>query len=413
MTMKCFETYYSRFNVAEAHITTPPDKDLRMIVVIPSYNEPDITKSLRSLLDCSPTLFPVEIIVVVNAPENAPEPVVNQNLETLAQVEYIASHNTRNDIKIYPVYRPDLPKKHAGVGFARKIGMDEAVRRFDAIGYDGIIINFDADSTCNVQYLSEIEKYFNNNPKIEGVSIYFEHPLQGSDYSPENYRAIVQYELYLRYFVEAQRYVRFPYAYQTIGSAFAVRASVYAAEGGMNRRQAGEDFYFLEKIITRNHYGEINTAQVYPSPRSSNRVPFGTGAAVTKLCKDNSDYLVYNPIAFEILKQFFLTAINLLDNRKPATVPILEEFLTANSFYSKTDGMIENSASERTFLQRFFTWFDAFRMIKFLNFAHEEFINKVPVELDAGELAAKMRVSNIPTDTIGLLKWYRDKAKNR
>ncbi|MBR4440997.1 MAG: glycosyltransferase [Bacteroidales bacterium] len=406
--MKCFETYYSRFNVAEAHITTPPDKDLRMIVVIPSYNEPDITTSLHSLLDCSPTIFPVEIIVVVNAPENSPESVVNQNLETLAQVEYIASRNTRNDIKIYSVYRPDLPKKHAGVGFARKIGMDEAVRRFDSIGYDGIIINFDADSTCNVRYLSEIEKYFNNNSKIEGVSIYFEHPLQGSDYLPENYRAIAQYELYLRYFVEAQRYVGFPYAYQTIGSAFAVRASVYAAEGGMNRRQAGEDFYFLEKIITRNHYGEINTAQVYPSPRSSNRVPFGTGAAVSKLCKDNGDYFVYNPIAFDMLKHFFATAINLRHNQKPLTAPVLEEFLNANNFYTQTDGMIANSTSERTFMQRFFTWFDAFRMIKFLNFAHEKHINKMPVEQAAAQMAVNIGITDIPDTTLGLLRMYRD-----
>jgi len=39
-----------------------------------------------------------------------------------------------------------------------------------------------------------------------------------------------------------------PYAYHTIGSAFACRAEAYIAAGGMNRRHAAEDFYFLQQL---------------------------------------------------------------------------------------------------------------------------------------------------------------------
>ena len=406
--MKCFETYYSRFNVAEAYISEPPNQNLHTIVVIPSYNEPNIVPSLQSLLNCSPTLFPVEIIVVVNSPENATENILSQNLETLAQIEKIAQSNHRNDIKIFAVHCPNLPKKHAGVGFARKIGMDEAVRRFDKIEReDGIIINFDADSTCNTQYLSAIEDYFIKNPKIEAISIDFEHPLQGSDYPPQIYSAIAKYELYLRYFVEAQRYAGFPYAFHTIGSAFAIKANVYAAEGGMNRRKAGEDFYFLHKIIPRGRYGEIFSAKVYPSPRESLRVPFGTGASITKMCATNNEYVVYNPDAFEILKRFFTTADILQHGGEPDTDYRLKEFLSLNNFYQQTNEMINNSASQRTFIQRFFTWFDAFRLLKFLNFVHEKYFHKISVEQAATYIASKMESSNITNNTIELLQWYR------
>ena len=86
------------------------------------------------------------------------------------------------------------------------------------------------------------------NPRSPGCSIYFEHPLHGP-LEPKVYEAIAAYELHLRYYVQALRYAAFPYAHHTIGSSMAVRADAYAKQGGMNKRQAGEDFYFLHKII--------------------------------------------------------------------------------------------------------------------------------------------------------------------
>ena len=41
-----------------------------------------------------------------------------------------------------------------GVGLARKTGMDEAVRRFNAINNpEGIILNLDADCTCGTEII--------------------------------------------------------------------------------------------------------------------------------------------------------------------------------------------------------------------------------------------------------------------
>ena len=90
------------------------------------------------------------------------------------------------------------------------------------------------------------------------------------------------YELHLRYLNLFSRFTGFPYAYHTIGSCFGVRAETYASQGGMNKRKAGEDFYFLHKIIPLGEFREINNTCVIPSPRESDRVPFGTGAAIGK-----------------------------------------------------------------------------------------------------------------------------------
>ena len=85
----------------------------------------------------------------------------------------------------------------------------------------------------------------------------------------------------------------------------AVRADIYAGQGGMNKRQ-GEDFrIFLHKIIPLGQFGEINNTRVIASPRPSARVPFGTGKAVREFL-DNGRIESYPLAAFEDLKVFFL-----------------------------------------------------------------------------------------------------------
>ena len=107
--------------------------------------------------------------------------------------------------------------------------------------------------------------------------------LQCSIFPPRTYHAIALYELHLRYYLHSVRSTGYPHAFHTVGSAFAVRADIYCQEGGMNRRQGGEDFYFIQKVAQRGSWSECNETCVYPSPRPSDRVPFGTGPAVARL----------------------------------------------------------------------------------------------------------------------------------
>ena len=73
----------------------------------------------------------------------------------------------------------------------------------------------------------------------------------------------------------------------------------------MNRRQAGEDFYFIQKVAQRGNFSQCNTTCVVPSPRPSDRVPFGTGAAVRRLSSDEEPLITYNPQLFVMLKELF------------------------------------------------------------------------------------------------------------
>lgn len=407
--MNWYKNYKKHFNVYEnAQISDFPSENLGIIVIIPSYNEFYTHNIVNNLLNCKSTQCDVEIIVVVNAKQNSEQDVVNRNINTLNQINRIAQSNKNKKIKVYTIYQPDMPKKHAGVGLARKIGMDTAVKRFDSINKNGIIVNIDADCNCNYEYLFCIEKFFNENKNINSISIEVEHPIQGDEFNQQTYDAIAKYELYLRYYIAAQKYCNLPFAYQTIGSAFAVKAETYCLEGGMNKRQAGEDFYFLQKIIAKQHHAHLKEAVVYPSPRLSNRVPFGTGNAIATICKDNN-YLVYNPLAFEIVKHF-IENINLLpQNIIPKNInSILLDFLNENNFQQALENMNQNSCNQSTFNKRFYTWFDAFRLLKFLNFAHLHYIEKIPIETAAAYIASKLfPTKQIPTTATELLIFYR------
>ncbi len=132
---------------------------------------------------------------------------------------------------------------------------------------------------------------------------------QGDDFPEDIYRYITLYELHLRYYIQGLRYSGFPYAFHTVGSAIAVKAFQYVKAGGMNRRQAGEDFYFVQKLVPLGGYFALNSTTVYPSPRESFRVPFGTGAAISRLMNNpGEEFLTYNFEAFRELRSLFTTA---------------------------------------------------------------------------------------------------------
>ncbi|MDA1120695.1 MAG: glycosyltransferase family A protein, partial [Bacteroidetes bacterium] len=294
--------YINRYAFPRRFLDEKPSDSLGIVVTIPCFNEPDLITSLDSLRKCKKPESHVEIIVVINQGKQSSEAITDQNLKSLQDAQQWAIQTNTMSFATHIIYVNDLPQKHAGVGLARKIVMDEAVRRFEAIGNkDGIIACFDADAKCDDNYLINLESHFQQNPKTPGCSIHFEHPL-----NVDNQEAILYYELFLRYYVNALHFAGFPMAFQTIGSSMAVRSWAYQKQGGMNKRKAGEDFYFLQKIISLGNFTELNSTTVIPSCRKSDRVPFGTGRAMLDWGNGENDLKeTYNPRIFEDLKVFF------------------------------------------------------------------------------------------------------------
>ncbi len=394
-------TYLEKHALYPPQIKVVPHADLGIIVVIPCHDEPDVVSSVQALRDCELPECTVEVIVIVNDSEISSTEIKQQNQLTINQLNEWIPQNADDKFQCFALDHPDMPKKHAGVGLARKIGMDEAVRRLEQVGNSmGVIVCFDADSGCDTNYLKEIERHFKTHPDTEACSIYFEHPMNGAAYPPEVYEAIVDYELYLRYYVHALRWAGFPHAYQTIGSSMAVRADAYQKQGGMNRRKAGEDFYFLHKFIPHGHFTELTTTRVIPSPRPSHRVPFGTGKAVGDLIQTESGYLAYHPNVFIDL-QFFIKKINALYEMKseleinhfiedlPDSV---RSFLLENNFPQKIKEIHAHTANPTTFRQRFFQWFNAFLVLKYVHHARDVHYASVPVNEAAEWLLNELNV---------------------
>jgi hypothetical protein len=414
--------YLSKNNLFKSEIICSPDAKTGIIVVIPSYNESLTLKSVESLINCTPPSCYTEIIVVVNSSEKDIPEVIERNNVTIKEINERASEINRSDLKIFAIEIKNVPYKYAGVGFARKTGMDEAVFRFSLIDKpDGVIVAYDADCTCEPDYLLEIEKKVLSDAEINIFIARFEHPIKGTEFSAETYHAVLQYEMHLRYLVNAFRYTGFPYSYHTIGSCMGVKAAVYAEQGGMNRRKAGEDFYFLHKLFHLGGLAELNQTCVYPSPRPSDRVPFGTGKAIRKMLDNNENqYLTYNFNSFRDIKKLFDWITDLYNQGKsindgyqnlPESVRLFDENCHLKQIIEES---LANSTNENIFYRRFYNRFNAFQIIKFLNFVHENKIyEKRPVNDESNTLLCELHHTNNMVDDVELLNYLRQVDSKR
>jgi hypothetical protein len=208
-----------------------------------------------------------------------------------------------------------------------------------------------------------------------GATISFEHQ---PGRTAEEDAAVISYELFMRYYVEGLRISQSPYAYHVLGSAMVFRAEDYVRAGGMRKRNGGEDFYFLQALRKIGSVGQIIDTVVHPSSRASDRVPFGTGPRITQILEANGRLMFYNPQIFFILKKLF-SMVNCTDS--PETLfdigklaPVLNEFLIENKFFHEWEKIMRNTPDKIEKARwAFYTWFDAFRTLKFVHFCEDRY----------------------------------------
>lgn len=246
-------------------------------------------------------------IVVVNGREDDEESVRERNAHCLAVLgeggrqlaidSHRATIRSHKSFDLMVVDRAssglELPADQ-GVGLARKIGCDlamgvwaiKALRR-------AWIHSTDADVCLSKDYFSELPA----DPKIVASLAPFRHADSGDEALD---LATSLYECSLRYYVMGLRHSASPYAHHSIGSTLSVRPSAYTRVRGFPKRQAGEDFYLLDKLAK---IGRVETRSINPisiASRHSARAPFGTGPAVRKIV-DEGELLSYDPRVFEEL----------------------------------------------------------------------------------------------------------------
>ena len=337
-------------------------------VVIPAYDEaeelPPTLDSLVPALAAAPRR--VAVIVVVNHPAGASE---TSSLATLRMLE--ARKREMPDLSV--LYAPGLA---GGVGAARKLGMDSFLASHTAESADDALIwSLDADTRVEKEYFARVEDAFNDRPDAGFCTLGFRHEPGAT---PELERAIREYEAYLRDYISELRRAESPYAFYSIGSAFAVRGGTYVRAGGMKVRNAGEDFYFLQECAKCGGFFELPDVLVHPSARLSGRNAFGTGPALEKITAGKGLNRI-PAAAFAGLRELVAAAKipeNLADpERFAAAVPEeVRAFLNSCRFRENWHRILANTPRDASARQRaFHRWFDGLKTLRLLHALAENF----------------------------------------
>ncbi len=351
------------------------------VVVIPSLAESDnLSATLESLANAPPELLrQFLVVVVVNHREDADPYDKADNVATLEMLPGLADrwpmHVTWVDAASTGL---ELPVRDGGVGMARKIGFDLAMPHLAWSGAGPILVSLDADTLVGQYYLPAIVGHFGRST-AGGAVIPFCHQeartLAG--------QAIIdRYELFLRTYVLGLSYAGSPYAFHTVGSAMACTGSAYLRCGGMNVRRAGEDFYFLQQLKKTVGVDTVNGTTVYPSPRASHRVPFGTGRSVSKALAGDEDAITfYRHDCFLLLREWLSLATGCIgepgetiNTSAERISPILSQFLNREGFIASWERIARGKRTKESLLAAFHEWFDALRTMKLIHhFSAESF----------------------------------------
>ena len=344
-------------------------------IVIPALAEEEhLFATLASLAANPPELLArFLVLVVINHRQDASPSDRENNYRTLARIACSGPDLAPVRLAWVDAAAPglEMPAKGGGVGLARKIGLDLALHRLDFSGCSPLLVCLDADTLVEPAYLSALARHF-RTASAGGAAIPFRHQ---PGRTPEEQRAIVCYELYLRYYVLGLKVAGSPYAFHTVGSAMACTADAYVRAGGMNSRTAGEDFYFLQQISRTSGVARAEGTIVHPSPRPSHRVPFGTGRTVFRRLAGDADAITfYRPECFRILgnwlelagKSLGTGACEILQETEGISVP-LARYLKDARFPEIWSGLCRNHRTPERLLNAFHDWFDGLRTMKLIH----------------------------------------------
>lgn len=371
-------------------LETNDNKLFNNIIIVPALDELNNVKILINSLSLNSKKYLDEtlIVFVVNNCVSEKIQIIKENHLLLNYLREMIN-GTKSNLNVGLIdacsINNCLPDKYGGVGFARKIGMDLALNYFDYSNENKkILISLDADCLVSDNYLQSIVEEFNSK-NINAAVVNFKHML--SEYE-DNKAAIINYEIFLRYYVLGLKYAGSHFAYTSVGSIIACDVDSYIKVGGMNKRKAGEDFYFLEKLAKLGTINKIRNATVFPSSRVSERVPFGTGPRIKRfLSRSDDEYLLYSPESFEVLKNWlqlyesirlsnpnkndYLKDLdNLLDKTKVISQD-LYNFLISQKFKEDWNNILFNSKSELQISKQKLNWMDGFRTLKLIHYLRD------------------------------------------
>ena len=386
------EAYIKRQSPNPWKLEWTEKRGINNVIVVPAIAEfENLETLLTSLVNNKPDYFSSTLVIFVinNDPTDSKE-VKESNSKSLKLLRSIIQQKNDNDPFIKIVTKSglnfalidasskgkELSEKDSGVGLARKTGLDLALTAFDySIKKKKVMIWLDADCGVENNYINVVVDEFNNK-NLSAATINFSHDVSGTG---ELTKAIIPYEIFLRYYILGLKYAKSPFAFHTIGSTITVDHNAYIKAGGMNKKKAAEDFYFLQKVAKNYNINEIKSTTVFPSSRHSWRVPFGTGRSVTRILSNTrNEFLLNDPVVFDVLKEW-LKMFN--DKNINDAKHLMEEagkinqelkiFLIQRKFPEQWDGILKNCKNSKQLEYQKQNWFDGFKTLKLIHYLRD------------------------------------------
>ncbi len=338
----------------------------KIYIALPVMDEPDYMSSVIKSVK-KQTYKNYELFVCVNQPDDwwSQTEKINICENNLRSIEYLKS------IREFPITIIDRCSKgngwkgkKYGVGWARKTLMDAINKIADK---NDIIISLDADTVFSENYFQSVINNFIQNPDAVALSVPYYHNLTNDETAN---RAILRYEIYIRYYSINLTKINNPYNFTALGSAIALPVWAYRGINGITPHKSGEDFYFLQKL---RKFGEIilwNNEKVYPAARFSNRVFFGTGPAMIKgRSGDWSSYPVYYYSLFnDVGKTYDLFSSLFYNDIKTPMSDFLESQFNLNLWKP----IRENCKTEDKFIKACRNKVDGLRILQYLKSKQKE-----------------------------------------
>ena len=349
-------------------LNAPFPKTYPRIIVIPAYSEysllPGVLESIR--LQSEDFIRDTAVIIVVNRGVSAPPEVCENNADTL---KYLRSARFPFDLGIVDASTNNLvlPDRIAGVGVARKLGLDMALSYSTP---DTLLFSTDADCTLSKNYLKSLSEDRRTKRWQAGV-VGFAHRRMGD---PVVDKGITAFEEFLITTAEKLKDAGSIYGYPALGSTMVTTAGAYVAVGGMPRKKAAEDFYFLQELAKYCGVRWIRDILVHPSARPENRVYLGTGFRMSQAQSGmDMSSLHYSEIAFTILKAWLALGKSARAKRLDPVLeesrrihPLMPSILKAEKIESVWEGLQRSSPSDTHFSMQFNRWFDGLKTHRLL-----------------------------------------------
>lgn len=258
--------------------------------------------------------------------------------------------------------------KQLGVGWARKVLMDGIN---EVASENDIVVSLDADTRFNANYFESLIDNFQKHTDAMAVSVPYYHQLADNN---EIDRAILRYEIYMRYYAVNLWRIGSPFNYTALGSAISFPVWAYRKIGGITPMKSGEDFYFLQKFCKTGYIINWNPEKVYPAARFSDRVFFGTGPAMIK--GNNGDwesYPVYHYSLFEKVMQTYnqFEGLYKTDIELPLNKYLAEQFKDDKWWLL----LRKNFKTENNFVRACYGKIDALRVLQYLK-TYQSALNK-------------------------------------